>query len=97
MAYLTARRGCGSSAVLHSQEDHPLLVITFRGDLHLTAAVLLSNRLSCCEARFVKWLVEGSEREGEVKHIVSHFMLFDEVHSSEGRKTSAIAEVSANN
>ena len=59
--------------------------------------VLLSTFLSFCEARFVKWLGEGDEREGEVKHIVSHFILFDEVHSSEGCKTSAIAEVSACN
>jgi len=36
-----------------------------------TRLVFLSNRLSFCEARFVKWLEEGGEREGEVKHIVS--------------------------
>jgi hypothetical protein len=29
------------------------------------------NRLSFCEAWFVKWLQEWGEREGEVKHIVS--------------------------
>ena len=38
---------------------------------HTEKTVLLSNRLSFCGAWSVKWLEERSEREGEVKHIVS--------------------------
>ena len=33
--------------------------------------MFLSNQLSFCGECFVKWLEEGGEREGEVKHIVS--------------------------
>ena len=31
--------GCRALVVLHDQEGHPLLVTTFRGDLHLTAGL----------------------------------------------------------
>ncbi len=44
----------------------------------------------------MKTCVRGNDSASLI-HIVSHFILFDEVHSSEGCKTSAIAEVSACN